>query len=252
MEKTLEELNPTGRFSDRVDNYAKYRPSYPTEAITYISKITKLPTGGTVADIGSGTGIFSALLLQKDYRVFCVEPNEAMRTVAEKNLSIYPNFSSIDGTAECTTLNPHSVDIVTVAQAFHWVDISAKEEFSRILKPAGLIVLLWNIRLRTTPFLEAFEDLKVEFGTDYKAVNMLKEQDIRAFFYPKPVTTKEFFHAQNLDYEGLRGQLLSSSYVPIDGEKSEQMIAKLKGLFDEHQIAGQVTIEYATKVYINK
>ncbi len=75
-----------------------------------------------MADIGSGTGIFSHQLLERDLTVFGVEPNDDMRMMAEQSLNLYSRFKSIKATAENTTLKENSVDLVTVAQAFHWFD----------------------------------------------------------------------------------------------------------------------------------
>jgi SAM-dependent methyltransferase len=215
-----EQLQPTTRFSDRVNNYAKFRPSYPEEVIGFLQQTIGLQKEWTIADIGSGTGIFSELLLSNGYKVWGVEPNKEMREEAEKNLAGFKKFTSINGKAEQTFLTGNSIDLITVAQAFHWMDRdAAKEEFRRILNPKGFIVLLWNIRLTHTPFLKALEELKIKFGTDYKAGRMTKEKDIAAFFHPEPLTQKDFYQVQILDYEALKGQLLSSSYIPLAGEK---------------------------------
>ena len=253
MTNPFERLQPTSRFSNRVNNYAKYRPSYPKEVIDFLQETVGLQKEWTIADIGSGTGIFSELLLRSGYQVWGIEPNKEMREEAEKTLTQYKKFTSINGKAEQTFLRGSSIDLITVAQAFHWIDrVAAREEFQRILKPKGFIVMLWNIRLTHKPFLKAFEDLKIKFGTDYKASRMLKEKDIGAFFHPKLLTKKDFYHAQILDYEALKGQLLSSSYIPLEGEKHRQMIAALEDIFNQYNENGFVKIEYETKVYINK
>jgi ubiquinone/menaquinone biosynthesis C-methylase UbiE len=252
MNNPPEQLQPTARFSNRVSNYAKYRPSYPEAVIGFLQGAIGLQTEWTIADIGSGTGIFSELLLRSGHKVWGVEPNKEMREEAEKTLAGYKKFSSINGKAEQTFLTVNSIDLITVAQAFHWMDrAAAKEEFRRILKPKGFIVLLWNTRLTHTPFLKAFEDLKIKSGTDYKASRMVKEIDIVAFFHPKPLTQKDFYHAQILDYEALKGQLLSASYVPLEGEKHEQIILALEDIFNKYNENGFVKIEYETKVYVN-
>src|SRR5690606_11903763 len=152
-------IGPTRRFFDRVKDYVKYRPDYPSAAIDYIKEIAELSAGSPVADIGSGTGIFAKRLLETGASVFGVEPNAAMRSAAEEFLRSEPNFTSIDGTAESTTLRDSSVDLVTAAQAFHWFDPKpTRAEFARILKPSGRIVLIWNERLTdATPFLVEFE-----------------------------------------------------------------------------------------------
>jgi ubiquinone/menaquinone biosynthesis C-methylase UbiE len=252
MTDSLDQLQPTERFSERVENYSLYRPSYPEEVITYIQHTAALKNDSVIADIGSGTGIFSKLLLEHSYKVYGVEPNQEMRRGAEKNLTVYPHFISVNGKAEQTSLPGKSVDLITVAQAFHWMKPGeTKEEFQRILKPKGYIVLLWNIRLASTAFLRAFEELKIQFGTDYQATRMVKEKGIAEFFLPGSFIQKSFYHSQSLNYEGLKGQLLSTSYAPLQGKPYEQMIVALEELFNQYHENGFVKIEYETKVFIN-
>jgi ubiquinone/menaquinone biosynthesis C-methylase UbiE len=252
MTNPPEQLQPTKRFSNRVSNYAKYRPSYPEAVMGFLRDTIGLQHEWTIADIGSGTGIFSEVLLRNGYKVWGVEPNTEMREEAEKALMGYKKFTSINGKAEQTFLTGNSIDLITIAQAFHWMDmVVAKEEFRRILKSKGFIVMLWNIRLTHTPFLKAFEELKIKFGTDYKAGRMVKEKDIAAFFHPEKLTQKDFYHAQILDYGALKGQLLSTSYVPLEGEKHKQMILALEDLFNKYHENGFVKIDYETKVYVN-
>jgi len=252
MANPIEQLHPTTRFANRVDNYAKYRPSYPEEIIGFLEQFIGLQKEWAIADIGSGTGIFSELLLRNGYKVVGVEPNKEMREEAEKTLTGYKQFTSINGKAEDTLLTANSIDLITIAQAFHWMarDLS-KKEFRRILKPKGFIAMIWNIRLTPTPFLKAFEELKIKYGTDYKASRMVNEKEIATFFHPKPLTQKNFNHAQILDYESLKGQLLSSSYIPLEGEMQEHMMLELDDMYHKYNENGFVKIEYDAKVYVN-
>lgn len=160
-------------FSNRVDDYVKYRPTYPTEAIDYLYDIVKLRRTSTVADIGSGTGIFAKLLVERGTNVIAVEPNQEMREASQQLMEHVPNFRAVAGSAESTGLPNQSVNFIVCAQAFHWFDRSAsKLEFQRILKPGGKIVLVWNSRLTWgTPFLEGIERLLHKFGIDYTKVN---------------------------------------------------------------------------------
>ena len=122
--------------------YAKYRPSYPNEYIDYLLPANQVKGNRIVADIGSGTGIFSRQLLESGLHVIGVEPNDDMRKMAEQSLKLYSRFQSIKATAENTTLKENSVDLVTVAQAFHWFDKEAfKIECQRILKQKQMLHL---------------------------------------------------------------------------------------------------------------
>lgn len=251
MKDILGQLRPTERFSGLVENYANYRPSYPAEVISFIEQETRLQKDWNIADIGSGTGIFSKLLLERGYKVYGIEPNKAMREAAEKELVPYKKFTSIDGAGEKTTLQDRSIDLITVAQAFHWINAEeAKLEFRRILKPPSYVALIWNIRTSNTPFLAAFEQLKIDYGTDYKATRMLKEIDIASFFEPAHMKYAYFPHYQLLNYEALKGQLLSTSYVPQEGKKHEEMIEMLESLFSRYAENGLVKIDYEAKVYL--
>ena len=156
------------RFSDRVENYVRYRPSYPQEIIPLLQRETGLIPQHVIADVGSGTGISAELFLRAGSVVHAVEPNREMRAAAERLLAHFPNFHSVDGTAQATTLPDHGVDFIVAAQAFHWFNTpETRAEFSRILKPGGHIVLIWNERrLDSTPFLQAFEQLLLRHLAD--------------------------------------------------------------------------------------
>lgn len=241
------------RFSNRSDDYVKFRPGYPADVIQILESDCGLREASVVADVGSGTGILSELLLQNGNSVFAVEPNAAMRQAAEGLLSGYEEFKSIDATAEATTLESGSVDFVTAAQAFHWFDrVRAKKEFRRILEPGGWVVLIWNERrLDSTAFLRAYEELLLRFGTDYEKVRHEKvASEIAEFFSPGSFKLQTLENAQHFDFESLKGRLLSSSYAPEgDHPKFGSMLNELEVIFNANQTNGSVSFEYDTKVY---
>jgi SAM-dependent methyltransferase len=246
--------DPTQRFSGRVGNYSRYRPSYPLAILTLLETECDLTSASVVADVGSGTGILSELFLENGNRVFGVEPNVEMREAGENRLELYPSFTSVAGTAEATTLDGASVDFVTAGQAFHWFDVKRTQtEFGRILRPGGWVVVIWNARRRnTTPFLAAYERLLREHGTDYEQVEHGRSAAgmVDEFFGPVEYEMEIFDNAQTFDLDGLKGRLLSSSYVPGPGEPgSGAMLQEAQEIFDQYQTDGEVTIEYDTKVY---
>lgn len=245
--------DPRTRFTDRVADYVRHRPDYPAAVLAALRE-AGLGEGAVVADVGSGTGIFSELLLRSGAEVHAVEPNEAMRGAAEAMLGDNPRFRSVAGSAEATGLAGASVDLVTAAQAFHWFDhAAARAEFRRILRPGGAVALIWNNRReRSTPFLAAYEELLQRFGTDYAAVShrQIDPERLAGFFGARAEPTI-FPHAQELDREGLRGRLLSSSYTPREGDPARApMLRALDEIFDRHQQDGRVRIEYDTELYV--
>ena len=158
------------RFSDRVDSYAKYRPTYPPEVLRCLQDQMGLAPEMIVADVGAGTGLLTERFLHNGNTVYAVEPNEGMRKAAEAALNQYPNLRAVDGRSEATTLPDGSVDLVTAAQAFHWFEpVATRAEFVRILRPPCWVALIWNDRRDTaTPFMTAYRQMLDTLGTDYQ------------------------------------------------------------------------------------
>ena len=247
--------DPTTRFSSRVDNYQKYRPSYPVEMLEVLRLQCGFTSEWIIADVGSGTGISAEIFLRNGNIVFGVEPNREMREAAERFLAKYGDrFRSVSGTAEATELDAKSTDLIVAAQAFHWFQRGkTRDEFVRILKPGGWLLLLWNERRTdSSPFLRAYEDLLIKYANDYKEVNhtQINEQVISSFFGPAGFKTASLYNEQVFDFDGLKGRLLSSSYVPEEGHPNYQpMLTSLKNIFEKHQQNGRVAFEYDTKMF---
>lgn len=246
--------DPTQRFSDRVADYVRFRPSYPAGVIDTLRAAGLVGPGKTVADLGSGTGIFTALLLPHAAKVFAVEPNAPMRAAAEAALDPDPRFVSVAGAAEATTLPEGSVDLVTAAQAFHWFDVPrTRREMRRILRPGGAVALVWNERLTdTTPFLADYEALLHRRATDYAKVNHanLDAQKLAPFFGTGGHALEAFDYRQDFDLAGLTGRLLSSSYAPAAGQPGHgEMLRELREIFARHEQDGRVAFLYRTKLY---
>jgi len=249
-------LDATSRFSDRVENYVRYRPGYPAEIVGALERECGLKPEHVVADIASGTGIWTRTLLENGNPVYGVEPNPDMRGAGERLLAAFPKFTSVKGTAEETGLTDLSVDFVTAAQAGHWFNREkARREFVRILKPDGWLVLLWNERcVDTTPFLRAYEEMLLTYGTDYEDVRHERTTDaVNEFFDPDPYQERTFDMRQDFDYTGLEGRLLSSSYTPGPGHpKHEPMLAELRRIFEAHAAEDRVAFDYKTRVYFGR
>ena len=248
--------NATSRFSDRVDNYVRHRPGYPPEALHVLKSACGLTPGHVIADIASGTGIWTRVLLENGNKVFGVEPNPEMRQAGESLLAGFPRFASVAGTAEATTLPDATIDFVTAAQSAHWFDrTQARREFLRILKPEGWLVLLWNERLTdSTPFLREYEHLLLSYGTDYQDVRQERTTDaVNEFFDPSPFQERVFDMRQEFDDASLEGRLLSSSYAPgPEHPNHARMLRDLRAIFKTHAIGGRVIFDYKTRVYFGR
>ncbi len=242
------------RFTRTVENYVKYRPHYPYAVVEFLQTACELSTSTVVADIASGTGFLAEIFLQHGNKVIGVEPNDDMRRAGKQYLSKYPNFTSIAATAEATTLKSHSVDMITAGQAFHWFDPKkSRQEFTRILKPEGWVVLVWNMPGRNTPFMLDYEKqiwfkyLAPSDSTD--ADGQAVEAGLRAWYAPGVIQFHSFENYQVVDYDGLQGRVLSSSYSPTpEDAKYKPLLEDLKTIFERHQREGKVTIEYECRV----
>jgi ubiquinone/menaquinone biosynthesis C-methylase UbiE len=243
------------RFSNRVADYVRYRPGYPSAVRDILRAECFLKSGHAIADVGSGTGFLSEVFLKNGNRLFGVEPNEAMRQAGEEYLAEYDNFVSIDGSAEATSLESASMDFVVSGQAFHWFDQdAARREFQRILKPEGWVVVIWNERLTdTTPFLRDYEALIRKFNTDYSKVNESypRAEQMKQFFGANEFHSHEVPNFQEFDFDGIAGRLRSSSYMPTPDQSTFQpMMDELRRIFDTHNKDGRVRLEYTTRIYL--
>jgi SAM-dependent methyltransferase len=246
---------PTARFSDRVENYARFRPGYPPEVLDLLRTECGLRPNHVIADIASGTGIFTRLLLENGNPVFAVEPNREMREAGSRLLAS-DRLTAVAGTAEETTLPSASMDFVTAAQAAHWFDRDrARREFARILKSGGWCFLIWNERrTATTHFLRDYEELLLTYGTDYKEVRHERTTAvIHEFFAPSPYQERVFDLRQQFDYEGAAGRLLSSSYAPLEDHPNHApMMRELQRIVRAHARQGLIEFEYNTRVYYGR
>ena len=244
----------TQRFSDRVENYVKYRPGYPSALIHTLLQEASLGANAVVADVGSGTGILTRLLLEEGLDVFGIEPNANMRGAAELMLSDHARFISVDAPAERTGLADNSIDLVTAAQAFHWFNNTAtKAEFHRILKPEGKLALIWNKRKISQPFQQAYDAILRDYVPEYGAVNHmnLRETDIAEFFAEVQMKTHHFDNNQQLTFAALLGRLKSSSYCPAENSRGyPSLVAELAALFEQFAFDGAIDFQYDTELYL--
>lgn len=242
----MHEQAPTTRFSDRVGDYVKFRPTYPTAAVDAVLKGTAHPERLTVADVGAGTGIFSRLLASRGLTVLAVEPNGSMAR------EIGPGISWIDGTAERTTLGDGSVDVVVCAQAFHWFKAAeALREFSRVLRPGGWVALVWNIRDESDALTSAYtRTIRDAIGSEPAEMRGFEERLLDTEGFARGGMA-EVPHEQALDVSGFVGRATSASYVPKSGALHDRIVGELRAIHERHaDSAGLVRMRYRTRVYI--
>lgn len=247
----------TKRFSNRIPYYHQYRPRYPQAVVEALRDEIGLTPEWVIADVGSGTGISSELFLAHGNTVYGIEPNDEMRAESVRHLDFYPIFTAINGQAEATGLDEQSVDLVIAGQAFHWFNVEeAKREFNRILKRGGQVALFWNTRIDdSSPFMTGFEALVRRYSVDYEKVNAgrilnaeQEERDLKHFF--RQYQQRTFANEQVLDFEGVKGRLLSASYIPLqDHPTYAPMMTELQTLFDDNQTDGTITIYYTTELF---
>lgn len=245
--------NPTERFTKTVQNYINYRPSYPQEVIQLLINECGLKPEHIIADIGSGTGILTRLLLDCGNEVFAVEPNTAMRQAAEEDLKDRSNFHSCVGKAEQTNLPDHSVDFITAGTAFHWFDADkTKQEWQRIIRSPGWVVLIWNVRDLRAQVMQDYEALLIKYGTDYQAsrAEAFDKTAVQSFFSPYKMHTASFQYVQQFDWAGFQGRLLSASYsLQLGDKRFDEMIGHLEQIFKKHESNGVIEFVYQTKLY---
>ena len=247
-------LSSSDRFLGRVESYARYRPSYPSAAIDLLEARCGLRPGAAAVDLGAGTGILSALLLQRGARVCGIEPNREMRAYADRILG--GEFRSEPGAAENTHMPDGFFDLLVAGQSFHWFDPQkTRAEALRILKPDASAALLWNERPKgLVPFLGDYEALLRRYAPEYEAVARLRarEEGIRQFF-GHPPELAIFPNEQVFDFEGLAGRVMSSSYAPMaDRPEHAPLMAGLREVFDRHEREGRVVFPYRTLVYFGQ
>lgn len=246
--------DPKSRFSDRVADYIRYRPSYPEALIDFLEMEGDLQEGDRIADVGAGTGKLTELLLKRDRTTYAIEPNQEMRAAAYSLLSKYPNFQTLNGSAESIPLLDGEIRLLTIAQAFHWVDAKKfRQEAKRCLADGGQAAIIWNSRRNDLPFMRDYQQMLIEMVPEYELTREKSDdlEKIRTFFGHDQYIRKVFPYRQTFDWEGLQGRLMSASYCPKPSEPGHiPLMTKLRSLFDGYEKNGQITFVYDTVVYL--
>lgn len=241
-----DDLDPTGRFTNRAEDYVRYRPSYPAAAIDALLDGLGAPATLVAADVGAGTGISARLLAERGVEVVAVEPNRAMRDAAAP----HPRVTFRDGSAESIPLADGAVDLVLAAQAYHWFRAEpAVAEMARVVKSGGRLALVWNRRAEVEPFMQGYERAILEAADDPAVVGMhadIEAVDRSRLFGPRRIV--RFEQRQVVDRDGLMGRALSASYVPKQGPRLTRLVERLGELYDQYAVSGSVELVYETEV----
>jgi len=241
-------------FSDRVQNYLAYRPSYSPVILDVLRAECLFNGESVIADIGSGTGLLSELFLNNGNFVFGIEPNLEMRNACENRLKAFSRFVSLAGRAEGTTLEDDSVDFVIAGQAFHWFNLEqTKQEFMRILKPKGWVIVVYNVARTDTPFQLACQQFRVTYLEEKGSET--EETDIYSPFFGKGNFTEKRLEGvrQKFDMTGFAGRVLSSANAPEETtHRYTQMMDAIGTIFEQYQQDEKVEISYATEVVFGR
>jgi SAM-dependent methyltransferase len=248
-------MDATRRFSNRVTDYVEFRPGYPDSVFSALAQRLSPDLPRVAADIGAGTGIFSRGLLAHGFEVFAVEPNAEMRGAAERLLSAEARLHSSSGCAEATGLPSASVALVSAAQSFHWFDPEqCRREWQRILMPNGIVAVIWNERHLGSAFMQAYEAAMQSLAEYGEVHRRQRDRDtVRRLFEAQPFETLEYSHQQTFDWRGLRGRVLSSSYVPKPGSPGHaELFNELRQAYEAHQQGGRVQFDYVTRLHVGR
>lgn len=231
--------DPTGRrFGEAAEAYERGRPEYPPEVVDWL--LAGNPQ--RVIDLGAGTGKLTRAVAERVPTVVAVEPDPAMRVALAQRL---PGTSVIDGTGEDIPLRDGFADSVVVGQAWHWVDPTrALPEVARVLRPGGILGLVWNDRDWTDPWIDRLSAVLVAFGTspdaEYEPVG-------GAPFGPFETISHSWTHHVTVD--GVLDMVISRSYViALPEAQRAHLLHQVRELAvsGRDPVTGQVPIRYVT------
>jgi len=230
-------------FGDRADEYDRFRPTYPSEAITWAVGHDPLE----VCELGAGTGLMTAVLVAAGHRVTAVEPDPGMVAAAQRREG--EQLTVVLGSAEEIPAPDASVDAVVAAQAFHWFDLPrAVPEMARVLRPGGRLVIVWNVRDDDEPWVSDMSRIVGRLDAR-SGTRDLGVPEISSHFADIKVET--FAHAQQLTADDLVALCDTFSYVATSPRRAE-ILGEIRRLALEHpDLAGRETfaLPYRTTVY---
>ena len=246
----MDDSDARRRFSGAAAAYARHRPGYPSELVDWLVAQARLGPGDRVADVGCGTGIFTRALAARGLRVIGIDPNPDMLGEAR---AAGGAVRYLRAEAAATGLADRSLALVTVAQAFHWLDLDrALAEFARVLRGGGQVAAIYNLRARGT-LMDAYDALLRRFSSHYGGIESSWRGTLDALrAHPLTHGHREWEgeNAQEFDYDGLHGRAWSSSYVFRGVEDRPGFDAALRALFDAHARGGRIRFSYRSIVLL--
>lgn len=247
-------MKNTEKFTEKAKHYEVGRPSYAQELIDCLYHNYNLNSQSIIADIGAGTGKLTKQLLQKGSRVIAVEPNDAMRSIAQQGLQEYDTIQIVNGTDVATTLSDQSIDVITVAQAFHWFDAALfQKECARILKANGKVFLIWNMRDENAPVNKETYEIFQKYCLNFYGFSGGIQQDdanITTFFHHDYVIEK-FPNPLFFSKDTFLQRALSASYSLKDGDPQfEEYVQTLTALYDKYEKNGLLEVPNDSVAYI--
>ena len=238
------ERYPRGRadiFGEVADAYERSRPGYPSQAITWLVG----PDPRRVLDLGAGTGKLTRALVAAGHDVVAVDPSAPMLDMLRRNL---PAVNARKGSAEALPVADADVEVVVVAQAFHWFDQDrALTEIARVLRPGGRLGLVWNLRDETVPWVA---ELSRVIGSKDAFPEDVVGSRFTASTRVGPVEVARFSHSQRVDREELLALVRSRSYVaerPV--QQREEILGEVDRLFTRHAGDGSLLLPYVSQCY---
>jgi ubiquinone/menaquinone biosynthesis C-methylase UbiE len=240
LPETSAPTTPARSFGSVAEAYDRGRPAYPSDAVAWLA-------GGeakVVLELGAGTGKLTRQLVDQGHAVFATEPDEAMLAVLRERV---PEVSAKVATAEEIPANDRSVDVVVVAQAFHWFDHEvALAEIARVLKPGGHVALVWNSRDERIPWVRRMGDILGRQDLDTSSAQQLVHSGLFGF-----MEEATFKHWQEVNRESILDLARSRSHVAtMDDAEREDHLASVLAFYDDYgRGMDGMQIPYVTRCY---
>ena len=243
----------SSKFDTLVSAYAKSRPTYPAEIFDSLQEFSgRALSGARVADVGAGTGIAARQLQERGAAVTAVELSEPM---LRQLVSQSPGAGAVMGSANALPLRAESVDFVTFAQAWHWVDPDlAVPEVIRVLKPGGALACFWNMPTADASWRLGYNDRireliggEPDYGNDSTALDQEPRIELGSRWSHLPVEVFQTHWSRPVPLEDRITNIMSRSYASeVEPERMAEFLDAERAILLGHFPDGMVVEEYTT------